>query len=89
MIKTIERVLYNTETSKTIKVIEDNIKRQSIYLAITPTKKPFIWVRNPYMQPIELPLDNGETLHVNDKIAIFPIQTKTYSIKKFWDDNIY
>ena len=84
----INGVTYCTEHARVHKVIEDNIKRQSIYFLTTSRGKPFIFLNNPYGQEFEVKYDNGDVEIVRNKEKIFPVSHTTNTLVKFWEENV-
>ena len=81
----INNIRYNTEHATIHKIIEDNIKRQSICFMTTSRGKDFIYLWNPYKTEFEIKYDNGEVVVIHSKERIIPV---TNNIENYWKENI-
>lgn len=68
-------------------VLEDNIKRMSIYFYVTRKGNKFIYIRNPYNQVFEIVTDDGETLTTTLNKAIYPIEDKHFTLHNYWNNH--
>ena len=84
----INNVRYNTAYATCHKVVEDNMKRQSICYMTTNRGKDFIYLKNPYKQPFEVIYDTGEVIIIHSKERIIPVINGDKSIENYWKENI-